>query len=143
MSNDNDDKKELTYNPDHNLLDWQAMSIGGSSIVEGHNHGGIYEQIERVWVANQYRIGMLSVEFENWLAEINTDVSMEALFKRMDTHPELGESIFSDIPYGHWNYPMLMCYTEIRTLSHQNEMLAIIIKQNKPSLLAGSPDQQE
>lgn len=129
----NDDKKELTYNPDHNLLDWLEMMVSEEPTILENSTGGIYDQIERQWIANSARLAMLTTQFETWLEQANSDDEMAALIERMQSSLTmyLGESMFSDIPYHNWCLPMVVIYAEIRTLSHHNDMLETILEQNK------------
>jgi hypothetical protein len=129
----NDDKKDLTYNPDHNLVDWTALMLSDEPTILENSTGGIYEQVERQWIANTARVAMLTNEFETWLEQVNSDDEMAKLIERMQSSLTmyLGESMFSDIPYHHWNFPMVVIYAELRTLSHHNDILETILEQNK------------
>lgn len=122
------------------------------NIFEVTTTGGIHGQIERLYVANLTNIGEISVSFTNMFYEANSDKEVAMLEKQYakktatkdnPAGDNVMEWLISDVPYTHWTLPMVMAHTEIRTLTQQNEMLETILAMNKPSLLVGSPDQQE
>ncbi len=125
-----------------NMLDWSNMSTASTK-------GGMYDQLERLYLANEYRIGTLEARFVNC---IHSNVSNGELIKLIDKISTDKEKIegndtisypLSDIPYQYWTYEMLIIHGEVKAIYHQNEMIETILEQNKPSLLADHPDQQE
>ena len=131
-----------------NMLDWIRMSTTEVVVATG-NKGSIYEQLERVFLANEYRIGTLEVQFINSIQSNTTNEELLRLVHQLSTKEErVGGNAniqypLSDIPYKYWTYEMLIIHGEVKAIAHQNEMIETILEQNKPSLLAGLPDQQE
>jgi hypothetical protein len=122
------------------LMDWIAMSTskGGTarhwSIIGEGNTGGIWEQVERLFLANEYRIGSQEARFINILNDVNSE---DKLGKMLGANPNAVNYPLSDIPYSLWTYDMLLIHAEIKALVHQNDMLNTMLEQNKPSLLEG------
>lgn len=119
---------------EQNLLDWIAMSTT-EIVVADANKGGLHDQLERLYMANNYRIGMQETRFVNELHSKNNDEVLVKLLKKIG---EGGNAILyplSDIPYSHWTYAMLIIHGEIKAIQHQNELIETILEQNKPSLL--------
>lgn len=122
------------------MMDWAAMSTPQAIVINDGSTGGIFEQIERLFLANEYRIGTQESRFINILNDVNSEDKLGAM---LDANPECTGYPLSDIPYALWTYDMLLIHAEVQTLARQNDMIETILQQNKPSLLAGSPDQQE
>jgi hypothetical protein len=117
-----------------NSMDWSAMSAEGAVIISDGDTGGIWNQVERLFLANEYRIGIQEARFINVLNDVNSEGS---LGKMLDDNPEAVGYPLSDIPYTLWVYDMLLIHAEIQALVHQNNMLETMLEQNKPSLLEG------
>lgn len=117
-----------------NSMDWSSMSIEGAVIIGDGDTGGIWNQVERLFLANEYRIGIQEARFINILNDVNSEGS---LGKMLDDNPEAVGYPLSDIPYTLWVYDMLLIHAEIQSLVHQNNMLETMLEQNKPSLLEG------
>lgn len=141
-------------NTEMNMLPWKQMAAVPHSFSALHvNVGGsLYEQIERLFASNLYNIGDLSVAFVNMYTESNSEAVRLELEKKYKLDSNVGgemvnEDIYkyliSELPYYHWTLPMVALQAEVRALTQQNDYLETILQQNKPSLLAGSPDQQE
>tara|TARA_R110000851_G_scaffold108025_1_gene228727 strand:- start:306 stop:695 length:390 start_codon:yes stop_codon:yes gene_type:complete len=115
-----------------NLMDWIAMSAEGAIVIGDGDTGGIWKQVERLFLANEYRIGLQEARFINILNDVNSEGS---LGKMLAANPEVVGYPLSDIPYTLWVYDMLIIHAEIQSLATQNDMLETMLEQNKPSLI--------
>tara|TARA_R110000851_G_scaffold285294_2_gene438976 strand:+ start:1251 stop:1628 length:378 start_codon:yes stop_codon:yes gene_type:complete len=116
------------------LMDWIAMSTKDTIVISEGNTGGIWEQVERLFLANKYRIGTQEARFINILNDVNSE---DKLGKMLGANPNAVNYPLSDIPYSLWTYDMLLIHAEIQALVRQNDMLNTMLEQNKPSLLEG------
>lgn len=127
----------MTDKKEQNLLDWIGMSTT-EIVVADANKGGLHDQLERLYMANECRIGMQEVRFVNCLhSEHSTETLLKLVKQICDVKGD--DTIrypLSDIPYGYWTYDMLIIHGEIKAIYHQNELIETILEQNKPSLLA-------
>ena len=120
-----------------NMLDWIAMSTTEVVVADG-NKGNIYDQLERMFLANEYRIGLLETRFVNSIHAANSNDSLMELVNKICDDGETNiQYPLSDIPYKYWTYEMLIIHGEVKAIYHQNELIETILEQNKPSLLAG------
>ena len=125
-----------------NMLDWITMSTTEVVVADG-NKGSLYDQLERMFLANEYRIGTLESRFVNCVRDSTTNEELLRLVAQLSTKEEKAEGNvnisypLSDIPYKYWTYEMLIIHGEVIAISHQNELIETILEQNKPSLLAG------
>lgn len=91
--------------------------------------GDLYEQVERMCCLNEANIGEKHLSLSNMLAACSGR--------------DPSEPLVTEVPYELWTIDMHVLHAELRVLNNQNELLDTILSQNKPSLLAGVPDQQE
>lgn len=124
---------------DDNMLDWKGIATSEDPIIQDQNKGSgpddMYDQLVRLWHTNEYRAGILTAEFENWLMSINRQELIDRLVSK---NPEVYNHAFSDLPWNFWNGHMVFIYIELRCLNSINDKLDTILEQHKPKTMSDS-----
>ena len=77
------------------IMDWVGMATTDTAIINDGATGGIWEQVERLFLANEYRIGTQEARFINILNDVNSEEKLGAMLL---ANPEAVGYPLSDIP---------------------------------------------